>query len=144
MSAVLPVEDRLEILDLYARQSHHIDSGQADEWAATFAPDGVFESPTYDLVARGAAELAAFARESNAASAARGELFRHRVSDVVLTLRSDGGLDALGYLTILAVSRDGTRIDRTSRIHDRLVRVDGRWRFASRWVQRDVDELGSR
>ena len=40
----LSVEDRLAIQELIARYNHAIDGGDPDGWAATFAPDGTFES----------------------------------------------------------------------------------------------------
>ena len=40
----LSVEDQLAIQQLYARYNHAIDFGRADEWAACFTSDGVFNS----------------------------------------------------------------------------------------------------
>jgi hypothetical protein len=136
MPAGISVEDRLVILDLYARQSHLIDGGDADGWAATFTADGVFESPTYRLTAVGHAELARFAADSNGAALARGVQLRHWIGQVVID-PADGGADVLAYLVIVATSCEGSRIDRSVRIVDVLTRTAHGWRVASRKVFRD-------
>jgi ketosteroid isomerase-like protein len=136
MPAGISVEDRLAILDLYARQSHLIDGGDADGWAATFTADGVFESPTYRLTAVGHAELAGFAADSNGAALARGVQLRHWIGQVVID-PADGGADVLAYLVIVATSREGSRIDRSVRVVDVLARTADGWRVASRKVFRD-------
>ncbi|SFI60967.1 MULTISPECIES: nuclear transport factor 2 family protein [Microbacterium] len=143
MDPILPgawqirVRDRLDILDLYARQSHAVDSSNGAGWAATFTDDGVFTSPTYNLTARGPDELAEFARSSNDAALARGEQFRHVVTAVMLTPVSDGRIDSKAYLMIIATSETGTRIDRSLVMHDELRRVSGRWLVSSRETVRD-------
>jgi hypothetical protein len=136
----LQIADRLEILDLYARQAHLIDGGDAAGWAATFTDQGVFESPTYRLTAVGRAELARFAADSNGAAWARGEQLRHWLDQVVVD-RTPEGAQVRAYLLIVATSSTtGTsRIDRSLRVTDELVQVDGRWLLASRRVLRDDD-----
>ena len=134
--ASLTLEDRLAILDLYARQSHLIDGGDADGWAATFTEDGAFESPTYRLTATGRAELAKFAADSNGAALARGVQLRHWIGQVVID-PTDGGADVQAYLVIVATSREGSRIDRSLQVIDVLARAGGAWRVASRKVFRD-------
>ncbi|HVW45177.1 MAG TPA: nuclear transport factor 2 family protein [Amycolatopsis sp.] len=130
-------EDRLAVLDLYARQSHAIDGGDAAGWAATFTPGGSFESPTYRLVATGTAELTAFAADSNSAALARGEQLRHWISAVVLSHAGEDALAAQAYLLIIATSSAGSRIDRSVRLVDDLRRVDGEWLVTRRKVLRD-------
>jgi hypothetical protein len=40
----LSAQDNFEIQQLYARYNNAIDSGDAEAWAATFTPDGVFNT----------------------------------------------------------------------------------------------------
>lgn len=136
-AASIDLADRLEILDLYARQSHAVDSSDGEGWASTYTEDGVFHSPTYNLSARGRADLSDFARSSNDAAYARGEQFRHVVSAIVLTPAGEGRIDSKAYLVILATAKEGTRIDRSLVLHDELRRVEGRWLFSSRMSYRD-------
>jgi ketosteroid isomerase-like protein len=138
--AAITVEDRLAIGDLYARQSHLIDGGDADGWAATFTADGVFESPTYRLTATGRAELAKFAADSNGAATARGVQLRHWIGQLVID-PTDTGAGVLAYLVIVATSAEGSRIDRSLRVVDVLARTAGGWRVASRKVFRDDQAL---
>jgi len=133
----IPLGDRLDILDLYARQSHAVDAAHGELWAATFTEDGVFESPTYGLTARGRRELADFARMSNKTAEGRGERFRHRVSEIVLTRVGDDRVDVVAYLMITATGTEGTRIDRSLVTHDALRKVDHRWLVQSRQTFRD-------
>lgn len=143
-SDVITVEDRLAILDLFARQSHCIDGGDAAGWAATYAPDGSFHSPTYKLTATGRAALTDFAENSNSGAKARGEQFRHHVSAVMLTPKTASEVTSVSYLMILATTLDGTRVDRSVRMFDELVKVEGEWLVASRTVLRDDAELQSK
>lgn len=133
----IDIADRLDIYDLYARQSQAVDSSDGDGWAASYTEDGVFESPTYRLVARGREELKAFAESSNNAALERGEQFRHVISSIVLTPEADGSVSSRAYLMILATDGNGTRIDRSTVVHDRLTKADGAWLFSSRRTARD-------
>ena len=143
-SDVITVEDRLAIMDLFVRQSHCIDGGDAAGWAATYAPDGSFHSPTYKLTATGRAALTDFAENSNSGAKARGEQFRHHVSAVMLTPKTASEVTSVSYLMILATTLDGTRVDRSVRMFDELVKVEGEWLVASRTVLRDDAELQSK
>ncbi|CAN5202122.1 hypothetical protein BH09ACT6_BH09ACT6_04940 [soil metagenome] len=137
-AARLPVEDRLDICDLYARQSHAIDGGDARQWALTFTIDGVFESPTFHLTAVGHQELEKFARESNDAALARGEQLRHWMNAIVILPRTSEEADVHAYLMIIATSSAGSRIDRSLRVEDVVSRADGEWLLAHRQVFRDA------
>jgi 3-phenylpropionate/cinnamic acid dioxygenase small subunit len=137
MSSAIPLQDRVDIDDFYTRQIKLIDAGEADGWAQTFTPEGVFESPTYDLVARGRGELAEFVRLSNARAADRGELFRHWMSSTVVTRVDVDQVAVHAYVMILAVGKAGTRVDRSLTVDDVLVREGGEWLMMSRRVHRD-------
>ena len=140
-SGVITVEDRVAILDMFARQSHCIDGGDAAGWAATYAVEGSFHSPTYKLTATGRAALTEFAENSNAGARSRGEQFRHHVSAIMLTPKSPTEVTSVCYLMILATTVNGTRVDRSVRMFDDLVKVEGEWLVASRTVLRDDAEL---
>lgn len=131
------IADRLAIDALYARQSHTVDESDGQGWAATFTPDGVFESPTYGLTARGTAELAEFAVGSNERARTAGRQFRHVVSSVLL--RQDGPTRILSraYLAILVTDREGSRVDRSLVLEDTILMTDEGWRVSKRTVRRD-------
>lgn len=133
----LSAADRLEIFDLYARQSHAIDGGEAQAWAFTFTPEGRFESPTFQLTATGHRELTDFAKNSNNLALGRGEQLRHWTNSLVLDALGPDDVQARGYLLIIAVSAGQSRIDRSLVIADRLTRTPAGWRLVSRVVIRD-------
>ena len=58
--AELSVEDRLEILELFARYSWAFDTGDADAYASVFTEDGVMEGGSKRIAGRD--ELRAFVR----------------------------------------------------------------------------------
>lgn len=134
---MIAIEDRLAIDELYARQSHAVDEGDSEHWAATFTEDGVFESPTYRLTARGPIELDDFARRSTLQARDAGRQFRHLVTAILLTPVDADTISARAYLTIIATDSAGTTIDRSLVLYDVFRRTDAGWRCASRTVRRD-------
>jgi hypothetical protein len=134
---MIGVEDRLDILDLYSRQSHLIDGGDSAGWAATFTEDGSFESPTYGLKAAGRDALREFAESSNGEARSRGEQLRHHASQIVISPAGPVSAAVTAYLLIVATAAAGTRIDRSVRMFDEVSKTGGRWLVGSRRVVRD-------
>lgn len=132
----------VEIHHLYARQSHLIDSGRAEEWARTFQEQGEFRSPTYPEPVVGHPALRAFAERFVANAAAAGEVHRHVVTNVVVERADAEEADARAYLQVLATSASGgTRVLRFTTLHDRLRREGATWLVGRREVRRD--DLGA-
>lgn len=122
----LAVEDRLAIQELLARYNHCIDSGDAEGWAATFAPDGTFESR--GEVHAGTDALVTFARGFQERMAGA----RHWNNNLLIEGDGDDARTTC-YLRLWRGSElisDGTYVDT-------LKRIDGAWRFTSRKVVRD-------
>jgi hypothetical protein len=134
---MIDIADRLAVLELYGRQAQLIDDGDALGWAETFAPDGVFVSPTFALTARGHGALREFAAASYAAARARGEQLRHWTGQHVLSEADAGQLTVRGYMLIVATSAQGPRIDRSLRFVDEVQIRGGRWLMTSRTMIRD-------
>lgn len=127
-----------QLHQLYARQSHLIDGGAAEEWARTFTPDGEFCSPSYPAPVVGAEELTAFAERFLAAATAAGEVHRHVITNVDVEPSDGDTLAVRAYLQIVATVRGGqSRVVRFTTLTDRVVRHDGAWRIARRTVRRD-------
>jgi uncharacterized protein (TIGR02246 family) len=123
----LTTDDRLAIQDLAARYNTAIDSGNGDAWAATFTPDGTFESG--GRTHQGTDALAAFAK----GFAERMAGTRHWNNN--LLIEGDGDQATLGcYLLLMK----GGQVVTSARYEDTLRRVDGAWRFASRRVVPDA------
>jgi uncharacterized protein (TIGR02246 family) len=136
--ADLAAEQQLAIQQLYARQSHAIDSGDARAWAACFTADGVFRSPTYGGAVVGTAALTAFAEEFARAAAEAGVVRRHWTTALALECQAEDLVAARCYAMVLATAA-GERpvIERVVVFHDRLVRRDGRWQIEERRVSVD-------
>ena len=122
----LSVEDRPAIQELIARYNHAIDGGDPDGWAATFAPDGTFESR--GEVHAGTEQLATFARGFQQ----RLPGARHWNNNLVI----DGDGDQATTTCYLQLWREG-QLASEGRYVDTLRKIDGQWRFASRKVVRD-------
>jgi len=126
------------IHQLYARQSHLIDSGSAEAWAQTFTPDGEFHSPTYPAPVVGRTPLRDFAQGFTRDARAAGEVHRHVVTNVYVESVGPEEAQVSAYLQVVATRvRGGTRLLRLTTVHDRLVRHGQEWRVARRDVRRD-------
>lgn len=130
---MLSEADHREIERLYARYNFAIDSGDADGWAAVFAPDGVFRASS---VLEGREALREFARAKPQRMERDG---LHRMQHVNTSILVDGeGDHATGvcYLVLLAQETpEGAPVVRKMGMYeDELVRVAGQWLFHSRAV----------
>jgi len=134
----LTVADHLAIEQLYARQAHAIDSGDGKAWAATFAPDGTFRSPTYDEPQQGREQLRAFAEAFKRSADAAGVIRRHWTCSLEITAAGPERADARCYALVLSVPSAGVpAIERSTVFADRLERVGGAWQVVERQVHVD-------
>jgi hypothetical protein len=135
----LSAEDYSAIVQLYARQAHLIDGGDGAGWAATFEPDGEFESPTYKLHARGRRELSDFADKTYGDARAHGQQIRHYHGQVVVdgSPAESARASATSYLLIVVTTAAGTRADRSVVVSDELIKRRAGWSVISRRVTRD-------
>ena len=135
----LSFEDAYAIEQLYARQAHAIDGGDAPTWAATFVPDGIFDSPTYKNSVRGREQLERFARDAIEQVGAGKQ--RHVVSNLVLAPQSIEAVKTHAYMLITRTDPGASpQLLRSVVVHDVLQRLDGEWLFARRTVERDGSE----
>jgi uncharacterized protein (TIGR02246 family) len=140
MPAAAPLDSRdlAAIQQLYARQAHAIDGGDARGWAATFTPDGVFRSPTYPQPSAGAEELTAFAAAFARSASEAGVVRRHWTTNLVVEPDGTHQATARLYALVLATPRgEAPRIERSVLFRDRLVRRGERWLLAERTVEVD-------
>lgn len=123
------LEDQLAIRELVARYNYAIDEGRAEEWVATFVPDGTFESTALGTHT-GTDALHAFAEGYIAAFTGR-----HCTSDFVIEVDGD---EARSRCYLIAVDNSGTPKILTSAVYEDVLRrtPDG-WRFVHRKVRPD-------
>lgn len=124
------------VTELYARQSHAIDDGRAAAWAATFAADGSFSSPTFGDPIVGTEALTRFAEKVFADLQAEGLRQRHWVNSVVVDAQAE---TSRAYLLIVRVDPEGApSLMRHVVIHDQLASgPDGGVLVRARQVRRD-------
>jgi hypothetical protein len=126
----LTVEDRLEIQELYARYALMIDSGDAEGWANTFTPDGVFNNSS-----RGHDALVQFVHDWRANR--NGANRRHWYNNLILTPTA-AGVRASVYMILLDVGTRPPAPVNSYLYDDALVRTAGGWRFQSRVLKSDL------
>lgn len=137
----LSAEDRLEILDLFARRAQLFDAGEAEGWAGLFTPDArlsIRPGPGIPAVETGGhADLVALARKHyDEMYTKRG--IRHEVFNVVIE-STETGARVMSYLMMLRVG-DGqpAQLVATGRYVDELARGAEGWRFTSRTLFPDT------
>jgi 3-phenylpropionate/cinnamic acid dioxygenase small subunit len=122
--------DQLAIRELAARYNHAIDDGRAEDWVATFVPDGTFESTALGTHT-GTDALRSFAASYIAAFTGR-----HCTSDYVVDVDGD---DARSRCYLILVNNAEAPIVSTTAVYDDVLRrtSDG-WRFVHRKVTPDT------
>jgi hypothetical protein len=125
----LNAEDQAEIVQLYAKYNHAIDSGDGAAWADTFTPDGVFRKTTI-----GRDALVKFVENFSKSS---GGAFRHWNSNMTVVGTADGA-DGSVYLMLWNVGVKPQAIVTTGIYVDKLVKTPAGWRFKTRDIKGDT------
>jgi len=129
-AAELTVADYTAIQQLYARYNTAIDHGDAEGWANTFTPDGVFASNF-----KGHDALVGFVNNwrANMSGAAR----RHFSADLVITPSADGAAGTVSTI-LVDLSTKPASINGFVTYSDVLVKTAGGWRFKSRAIKQET------
>ena len=116
-------DDYLEIQQLYARYNNAIDSGDAEGYAATFVPDGVFN--TFN----GHDALVGFIHNwhDNMGGATR----RHWNTNLTITPTPEGAAGSV-YLLLVDVGVRPPAVFAAAKYEDQLVKTADGWRFKKR------------
>ena len=125
----LSAQDYFEIQQLYARYNIAIDSGDAEGWAATFTPDGVFNTSV------GHDALVNFVNTWRAKL--NGATRKHWNNNLQIT---GNGNEASGYvyLMLVDISTKPASILTTATYTDSLVKTKDGWRFTKRTTKGDT------
>ena len=129
----LTADDYIEIQQLYAKYAHTIDLGDAEGWADTFTPDGMFGDPSSDSATRGRQSLVAFAANAYVRNSGTG---RHWNSQVLITPTS-AGADGSCYLLLLDTGAQPVGIRVAGIYRDKIVKTADGWRFSNRVASAD-------
>jgi hypothetical protein len=124
----LSAQDYFEIQQLYARYNVAIDSGDAEGWAATFTPDGVFNTSI------GHDALVNFVKTWR--EKLNGATRKHWNNNLQITGTSK---EASGnvYLMLVDISTKPPSILTTATYTDSLVKTKDGWRFTKRTTKGD-------
>lgn len=135
----LAADDRLAILDLYGSYARRFDGGDAQGWAALFAPNGTFVIGDQAVI-EGRDALAAFVRRQQERSPG----VRHFVSNITLAPDSEGVLGTAAVLVLRLVPTE-VRILNVGGYEDLIVSTDAGWRFQRRtfipWLSPELVDL---
>jgi hypothetical protein len=125
----LSAQDNFEIQQLYARYNIAIDSGDAEGYASTFTPDGVFNQFT------GHDALAGFAKMWR--EKLNGATRKHWNTNLQI---SGNSKEASGfvYLMLVDIGTKPASILTTATYTDSLVKTKDGWRFTKRTTKADL------
>jgi len=124
---------------LLGRYNLAIDLGDAEGWAATFTPDGVFRCTGLPDDAplggryEGSDELTAYARTHFGIFKGRA---RHWYANLLID--GDGETATMRSYMLLLTAGAGKLAGTTGIYEDRLRKVEGEWRFVERHIAIDV------
>lgn len=125
----LTTQDYLDIQQLYARYAMTIDAGDAEGWANTFTPDGVFNNSS-----RGHDALVQFVHDWR--DKRNGAERRHWNANLVIT-PADGGASGSVYLMLLDIGVRPPVPNMSAVYEDSLVKTPQGWRFKTRVLHSD-------
>jgi 3-phenylpropionate/cinnamic acid dioxygenase small subunit len=127
-----------EIQHFYARQMQQLDAGLADEWAATFTEDGVFEANAHPEPSIGRAVISAAVKQAHGRLAEMQETRRHWLGMLTIDRGEDGTLFVRSYAMIVGTKKGGEpKIVFSTLCEDTLVRHEDGWQVKYRKVTRD-------
>ncbi|MEO7207155.1 MAG: nuclear transport factor 2 family protein [Steroidobacteraceae bacterium] len=124
----LSAQDYFEIQQLYARYNIAIDSGDAEGWAATFTPDGVFNTFS------GHDALVNFVKTWR--EKLNGATRKHWNNNLQITGNSKEAA-AFVYLMLVDFSTKPASILTTGTYTDSLIKTKDGWRFTKRTTKGD-------
>ncbi len=128
-AGALTAQDNFEIQQLYARYNNAIDSGDAEGWAATFTPDGVFNSMS------GHDALVNFVKTWR--EKLGGATRKHWNTNLQITGDSKEATASV-YLMLLDFGTKPVSIVGTGTYSDSLIKTKDGWRFTKRTTKGDV------
>ena len=124
----LTSDDLVEIQQLYATYNWALDAGDAEGYASTFTPDGVFNNNV------GHEAIVKFA---NTFHAGLGAHVHHWNTNLMIRPTADGASGQV-YLVLVDFANKPATIATSATYADELVKTAQGWRFTTRSVKGDV------
>jgi hypothetical protein len=131
-----------QITTLLTAYNIAIDSGDVEGFLDTFAPDGIFDGVHGRF--EGQVRLREFINRYWADDEfARLRGAQHWINNLQISVHDDIAI-CYCYGTVLSSGTSGNQVMGTWHYNDQLIRIDGRWKFAVRYVRPfTVDKHGS-
>jgi uncharacterized protein (TIGR02246 family) len=127
-SAALTAQDLVDIQQLYAKYNWTLDSGDAEGYASTFTPDGVFNNNVgHDAIVK-------FAETFHAGL---GSHVHHWNTNLMIQPTADGASGQV-YLVLVDFATKPATIATSATYSDQLVKTAQGWRFTKRQTKGDV------
>jgi uncharacterized protein (TIGR02246 family) len=126
------MSDKDEIRELLARYCFALDAGRFEDMAALFTPDGVWET----AFGTGTGRAGIVAQAESIATGPRPRRV-HLTTNIVIDLDGDTAT-ARSNWALIQNSAAGPMIGSGGGYEDRLVKVDGRWFFEHRTIDRFI------
>lgn len=130
------MSDKDEIRELLARYCFHLDAEDFPAMAALFTPDGVWETAFGTGTGRDGIVKQA---QSIASSGGNRPRRVHLTTNIVIDLDGDGATVRSNWL-LFQNSAAGPVIGSGGAYDDRVVKLDGRWLFRHRRIDRFIAE----
>jgi hypothetical protein len=124
----LTAQDFVEIQQLYSKYNWSLDTGDAEAYAATFTPDGVFNNNT------GKDAIVKFA---NTFHTGLGSHVKHWNTNLMITPTAEGASGQV-YLILVDFGTKPASIVTSANYSDELVKTPQGWRFKKRATKGDV------
>ena len=126
------MSDKDEIRELLARYCFALDADRFEEMAALFAPDGVWET----AFGTGNGRAGIVARARGIAAGPRPKRV-HLTTNIVIEVTGDTAI-ARSNWALVRNTPDGPAIGSGGAYSDRLIKLDGRWLFQHRTIDRFI------
>lgn len=127
MPSSIDTASRVEIVELFARYCHSVDHGEADAWAALFAPDGSFEVAGI-MRLDGTEQLRDM---PGVVSEQGGGKWRHQVTNLVIESGEEEDTASVRAYGLVTDWRDGGKPVSFTDYEIVLRRLTGAWRIQS-------------
>ena len=127
-NAKLTADDLVEIQQLYAKYNWTLDAGDAEGYAATFTPDGVFNTNVgHDAIVKFASTF----------HAGLGAHVHHWNTNLMIQPTAEGASGQV-YLVLVDFANKPATIATSATYSDELVKTAQGWRFKKRTTKGDV------
>ena len=124
----LSAQDFVDIQQLYTKYNWALDSGDAEGYASTFTPDGVFNNNVgHDAIVKFA----------NTFHGGMGAHVKHWNTNLMITPSADGATGQV-YLVLVDFGTKPASIATSANYSDELVKTPQGWRFKKRATKGDV------